>query len=303
MDSVQQLRRTDFRKRDAKAQKSSRNQFGPFTTSFAGAAHRFVMAVTVHAASLANNRYGFTNLGYLSPAEFDALGGDPTRSLSVFVNAAVINVKAREDVKPGIIELSLFQRRAANVTFDDDIVLTPVIAEPTQYISSISFGLDVLVKGKLTTAVKVDSGKLAEFIAKEFAGQMFKRGQEFCCDFEGMPLKLAVSDFSYVTLPEGGAAASSRTDSRLSNFGLFVRSSAVTFEKAKDAPIEISGGTKYARACWQRPQLDPTPSFRAGRRTGYLTLASVSRSWASAVWTRSSRTSSGARLRPVCTPA
>ena len=198
------------------------------------------MSVTVKAEALSNNRLAFGNYAYLSRSDHAALGGEEGHALLVSCSSAVFSCRARDDVPPGRIQLSLFQRKAAAVALDEDVVLTRVNPDPALSINTITFTLDVLLKGKLTSNVKLDSGKLAEVVSREFSSQMFKRGQEACVDFEGTPLKFGVVDFTLVTVSETGAAAA-----RAANFGLLAKGSAITFNKVKDAPIDISGGTKY----------------------------------------------------------
>jgi hypothetical protein len=200
------------------------------------------MSVRVHAESLSSNRLAFGNLGFVSNEDYVELGGDGSKTVTVGVGAAIFNVRPRDDVKKGMIQLSLFQRKAANVTFDDDITLTRVFPDPALTIASIRFTMDILTKGKLSTSLKVDAGALKEFMCKEFSTQMFKRGQEICVDFEGTPLKLSVTDFNLVSLSDAAASAPPA-----SNFGLFVKSSDVAFEKSRDTPIELTGGTRCGR--------------------------------------------------------
>lgn len=202
--------------------------------------------VVVHAESLSSTRLAYGNLGYLNRVEFEALGGEPGQTLTLAVGRAVFNVKCRDDVRPGTIQLGQFQRKVANVAMTDDIRLSPVRPDPALSVSNITLTVDLLTRGRPTAPIKLDSEKLVEAVSHEFANQMLKVNQEVCMEYEGTPLKLTVKQFSFVVGPESsvGVAVTGGAGAFSSEFGLFVKGSGVTFEKAKDTALELSGGTR-----------------------------------------------------------
>ena len=241
--------------------------------------------VTVRAEGLSNPKLAFTNLAFLNPDDFAAVAGDATY-VPVRVFNTVFLVQPRPDVPRGVIQLNQLQRHAARVSLSDEIPLAVVPLESLQPLSSVTLTLELLSKGKGTAAVALDSGKVADKFRTNFAGHVFRLGQDVAMDFEGTPLKLTVVSFSHVELD----GATPRASDEFAVFGSMSKGTSVQLEKGKDANITLTGGTVYVAVAGGCPFLfsvclgfgadarGATPSRRrvvcsvGGKRAGTVTF-------------------------------
>lgn len=187
------------------------------------------MSATLRVAVVPNVNLALTNLGFIPPTEFALLGGVSSDPLPVLLNGAVICVVSRDDVAPGVIELSLFLRRTANAMLGDPVLLTSVSLRPEQRISGIKFNVDVIARAKYPTALPVDVNVLGVGVCSHFCGQVLQMGQEVCYDYDGHMLKLSVSDL----------VSGVGSDPRLVRCGLFTPTSTASFGTAYGALVDL----------------------------------------------------------------
>jgi hypothetical protein len=206
------------------------------------------MAVRVHAEALSQNKLAYSNHGFVSVEDFRRLVGETgVETATVPVRDAIFLVRPRADVTDGHIQLNTFQRKAAAVSFTDDIDLRVLPPNAILPIGNAVMLLEIISKAKLSRALKIDSGKLAERICTEYANHVFKVGQEFCILESELPMKVTVVSMTPLAL-EGGKEALPG----FSAFCMLGKGANVSFEKGRDAPIELSGGTRYGRKTRRR---------------------------------------------------
>jgi hypothetical protein len=158
-------------------------------------------ALTVRAEGLSNPKLAFTNLAFLNPDDFASIAGEALY-VPVKVFSAIFLVQPRPDVSRGMLQMNQLQRHCASVSLSDDIPLLVVPVGACRPLSSVSLSLELLSKGKVAASVKLDSGKIAEKFAHNFAGHVIRFGQEMCMDMEGTPLKFVVSEISHLALDD-----------------------------------------------------------------------------------------------------
>jgi hypothetical protein len=113
-----------------------------------------------------------------------------------------------EGVNDGELAMSMPQRKNGNLATGQDIVVS--VYQPTSQValSTISIGLDLLVK-KEGVKVTVDADELAATFKEQFANQIFHLRQSLAMEFGDAKIKfeLAIEGLDHAVIGAGAEAA------------------------------------------------------------------------------------------------
>ena len=102
----------------------------------------------------------------------------------------VFVVRPHKLVNPGEVGLSSIQRETCRVSLGQSTSVIPWLAPANGSAELVTLRLDVELLG--TKKVSTSAAELAPVIVRNFTGQVFTRGQVFCCDFNGAAFKFTV---------------------------------------------------------------------------------------------------------------
>lgn len=201
------------------------------------------MSIELKVASLPNQALAYNNAVYLHFDDFMSLvtrtpKGVTTKAqvkacgLNICLNDMVFAAKPLKEIEQGNIGMGSLQRQSANLSMNQAVEASVFVPKVKSIaLSSVTFELQLLVRGQIREAKIIDCEALSGLVASHFLNQVFTIGQVFAVDFSGIPMRLKVNSVLVVK------ANDTDPDSRR---GQFITGSTCTFTKARDTPIKLT---------------------------------------------------------------
>ncbi|KND03204.1 AAA family ATPase SEC18 [Spizellomyces punctatus DAOM BR117] len=221
---------------------------GPYTPSSPSATRGDARGYpTLRVAKSPNESMARTNCVFLHPRDMDP----STRYLTIEDQFA-FTVRFSDVVTPGEIGTTLFHRRYAALSLNQDVRVRPYdpfIENVNSYLGSISLQIDFLRK-TMESAEHYDITEMQQILLNSFDGQIFAEGQTFNFDFHGTDLLAEVAavnlvDFDALKSGNAGQTSGQSSGNRFRR-GILMKQTTIQIAKASTSSIKLKGGAKGA---------------------------------------------------------
>ncbi|KAI8904181.1 P-loop containing nucleoside triphosphate hydrolase protein [Powellomyces hirtus] len=193
-----------------------------------------------------------TNCIFVNPRDI----GQDARFITI-EDAYAFTVRTSDAVAPGEIGTTLFHRRFASLSLNQEVRVRPFdpFAENANcYLGSLNLQVSFLRK-TFETSEHYDIGEMQQIFLASFDGQIFAEGQTLNFDFHGTDLLVEVVGTNLVDFDslssgmgaQGGAAQGGQSGAQRNHRrGLLMKQTTIHFTKAGDSSIRLKGEKKGA---------------------------------------------------------
>ncbi|KAJ3044018.1 transport between ER and Golgi ATPase protein [Rhizophlyctis rosea] len=170
---------------------------------------------------------------------------DPAVRHVLVEESFAFTVKADDKVASGEVGTSLFHRRFASLSLNQEVRVRPFdpFAENMNcYLGQLNLQVDFARKGAEPNET-YDTTEMQKIFVQSFDGQVFSEGQTLLFDFHGMDLLAEVVGVSLVDMDSlmKGSPAAPNAAGRFKR-GLLMRETTVNFTKSATSSIRLKGG-------------------------------------------------------------
>ncbi|KAH6602633.1 hypothetical protein BASA61_000966 [Batrachochytrium salamandrivorans] len=188
---------------------------------------------------------GRTNVMFVSPIDFP-----PNLRYILVDEAFAFTCRVVQQAQPGDVATTLFHRRFASLSLDQDVRVRPFdpfreISSP--YIGNMELQVSFARKGAVQISEYYDVGDITSHFRKLFDGHIFTVNQECFFDYHGLDLiakalRIELVDMEALKKGDSQGQASSGMSSR----GVLMQQTVLNIVKAADSSIRLKGGARGA---------------------------------------------------------
>ncbi|KAH6571858.1 hypothetical protein BASA50_003091 [Batrachochytrium salamandrivorans] len=188
---------------------------------------------------------GRTNVMFVSPIDFS-----PNLRYILVDEAFAFTCRVVQQAQPGDVATTLFHRRFASLSLDQDVRVRPFdpfreISSP--YIGNMELQVSFARKGAVQISEYYDVGDITSHFRKLFDGHIFTVNQECFFDYHGLDLiakalRIELVDMEALKKGDSQGQASSGMSSR----GVLMQQTVLNIVKAADSSIRLKGGARGA---------------------------------------------------------
>ncbi|KAJ3395955.1 transport between ER and Golgi ATPase protein [Lobulomyces angularis] len=192
-------------------------------------------------------------LAYTNCIIFNPRDMDPRTRYIVVDNQFYFNVKTDQGTTPGEIGTSLFHRKYAQLSLNQEVQVKPFDPsnDPNAYLGTLNLEVAYARKG-IESKDYLDSEEIGKVFTNNFSGQIFVVGQAILLDFKGTALITTVTSVENVDIDSLKAPGSNRAPLH-SNKGIFTNTTTLQFSRSGDSSIKLKNakGSSNSKAIIQ----------------------------------------------------
>ncbi|CAG8623141.1 6200_t:CDS:10 [Ambispora gerdemannii] len=188
-----------------------------------------------------NDLLAMTNYLFVSPRDFD-----PAVRHVIVNGRFVFSIKPDEGVPPRQIGTTLFHRRWAFLSLNEDITVSPYRPEGENiYLGKID--LEVGFLRKVENKEQFDTEEMSKMFIQNFNNQIFSTEQILLFEFHGNNLQVVVRNVhvvDFVAMQEGVLDTTNQEGQQVASRGILMQQSAIHWSKAPDSSIRLKGSSR-----------------------------------------------------------
>ncbi|KAI8898909.1 P-loop containing nucleoside triphosphate hydrolase protein [Globomyces pollinis-pini] len=182
-----------------------------------------------------------TNCVYLSPTDIQS-----NTQYILIEDQFPFSARIDTTVTPGTIGTTLFQRKFARLSLNQDVRIRPLDPNTEAFIQTITLSASILRKTTVVTDY-LDTDSMGKLFMNLFDSQIFAIDQSLFFEFQGIDILVVVTNLETVdvaSIKAGPFSSSSNSNKR----GILMKTSAIQFIKAADSTIKLKGSTSGTSA-------------------------------------------------------
>ncbi|KRZ74430.1 Vesicle-fusing ATPase 1, partial [Trichinella papuae] len=169
----------------------------------------------------------------------------------------IVSLKNHPSVTAGKIAFSMLQRRWAHISLDQQVEVIPYSFDSNQYISLVTFVVDIYHKKNKESPDTYDTDSMAKEALMQFSNTALSINQQIPFQFQSN--KLLLLTVKSLQAVDVSALKGDESTTKDLNVGLVLSNSAVVFEKEESSSITLTGKCKGKQA--YRPIINPDWDF------------------------------------------
>jgi len=185
----------------------------------------------------------FTNCLIVHPRDFDQ-----RVRYAIVDNQFYFNIKLAGEIAQGEVGTSVFHRRYASLSLNQEIQIRPydISTESNIYMGTLSAQVAYARRGFESTEY-IDTEELSKVFNQNFSGQLFVKGQQLAMDYRGTVLLISVSDVETMdleSLKSGANSAANKAPSATMDRGVLTPQTNIQFSRSADSTIKLKGSAR-----------------------------------------------------------
>ncbi|KRX70984.1 Vesicle-fusing ATPase 1, partial [Trichinella sp. T6] len=215
------------------------------------------MAKRLIATKVTCEQLALINVAYVNVSDFSIEFIKHVEVRTGIGHPFIISLKNHPSVTPGKIAFSMLQRRWAHISLDQQVEVVPYSFDSNQYISLVTFVVDIYHKKNKESADTYDTDSMAKEALMQFSNTALSINQQIPFQFQSN--KLLLLTVKSLQAVDFSALKGDESTTKELSVGLVLSNSAVLFEKEESSSITLTGKCKGKQA--YRPIINPDWDF------------------------------------------
>ncbi|KRY32363.1 Vesicle-fusing ATPase 1 [Trichinella spiralis] len=215
------------------------------------------MAKRLIATKVTCEQLALINVAYVNVSDFSIEFIKHVEVRTGIGHPFIISLKNHPSVTAGKIAFSMLQRRWAHISLDQQVEVVPYSFDSNQYISLVTFVVDIYHKKNKESADTYDTDSMAKEALMQFSNTALSINQQIPFQFQSN--KLLLLTVKSLQAVDFSALKGDESTTKDLSVGLVLSNSAVLFEKEESSSITLTGKCKGKQA--YRPIINPDWDF------------------------------------------